>query len=189
VKKKNRTLYIFVAVLVILGLAGGIVLSAGGPISKKSEDEASKQTSEEQAEESQNQSSKEVFKIGKSTGGQEGQYYYISGFSFKKSGDFDRITITFQGRGTDSKLPFYTVEPGELSLIITFSDTTDFDISAGQSTFDSEKNITCDGFVVKSIALSYPKADNTIAVAIETNTSEFGYLVSEQDLKLVVDIK
>lgn len=189
-KKKDRTLYIVLAVLIVLGLAGGIVLSLGGPIAKKSEDENEKKaTGEEQIKSSQDGSSQIVFNTGKSSGGQEGQYYYIAGFGFENSEDLDQVTITFQERDKDSEVPFYTVEPQEMSLIITFSDTTDFDISVGQSTFDGEKNITCDGFVVKSIGLSYPKDDSSIAVAIETNTAEFGYLVDEQSLKLIIDIK
>lgn len=186
---KKSILYIIATVIVVAGVAGGVVLSLGIVPKNSSNQDSGNSTQKEGNSNPTNSSQSKIFNTGTSTGGQQGQSFYIKNFSFEKKEDFDRITIDFQGRGTNSGVPYFTINPVESTLSVIFSDTSDFDISRGQSIFNGEKNITVSGFVVSGVALSYPKDDSSIGVTIETNTAEFGYLVDEQNLKLVIDIK
>ena len=194
-KLSKNFLYIIFIGLVTLGIAGGIILALGKNntwFQSDSQDTEKIQEKENLSDESNSSTaSKSDFSHSASyTGGNSGEYYFIKSFSYSKEVDFDRVEIEFLPRGDVQNIPYYTLKRENSFVSITFSDTVDFDINQGRSTFEGEKQQNIDnGWIVQEIALNYPKDDSMIKVDIDCIGADFGYRIREENLKLIIDLK
>ena len=102
---------------------------------------------------------------------------------------YDHIEIEFLPRGDSQNVPAYKLKRENSFLSLTFSDTTDFDINAGVSTFVGNKQQTVEGFVAREIVLNYPADDSLIGISIDCKGTDFGYRITEEDLKLIIDLQ
>lgn len=189
-KIAKQSLYTFVGALIILGITGGVILalSKTGLLSKDSR--GTNVGKEEKNAEQKTTSTKSDF-LHEPTfrGGNSGEYYYLKSFSFNKESDFDRIEIGFLPRSDSSGVPYFNLEQENSFLSITFSDTIDFDINEGKSTFEGEKQQAVEGWVAQEIAVVYPKDDSMVEIDIDCIGADFGYRIHEENLKLIIDLK
>lgn len=192
-KKLNKqSLYILLSVLVIVLVAGGIVLVLGK--TRKIDNNSTDNEIVEQTNNTNNQTDTDPIEsnfINKSSlsGGESGEYYYLKDIQFIKQLDFDRVEIQFIARGEAENIPAYNLKITDSLMSIIFSDTSDFDINKGISTFQGEKKQLIEGWIIQEIALNYPKDDSLIEIGIDCIGADFGYRVQEENLRLIIDLK
>ncbi|MFH1749451.1 MAG: hypothetical protein ABH837_00910 [bacterium] len=191
-KLTKQSLFILLSALIIILITGGIVLVLGktGKVDESSTDKGIS----EQTNSTKNQADTDSVKSGfinkpSLSGGESGEYYYLQDIQFTKQSDFDRVEIQFIARGEFENIPAYNLKITDSLLSIIFSDTSDFDINKGTSTFLGEKKQSVEGWVIQEIALNYPKDDSSIGIDIDCIGADFGYRVQEEELKLIIDIK